>query len=149
MVILAAVDENRDPEKIIKTGHELATAFEEELRVLHVIPEKNAEEHFENIQSIGEFSDVSMTVEIDRAEQIAATLIEQVLGEFSSDKINPVGGIGNPTDEILAQAEAQDARYLIIGGKKRSPVGKATFGSVTQSVILNSDRPTITVMIDD
>jgi nucleotide-binding universal stress UspA family protein len=149
MAIITAVDEKRNPEKIIKTGYELATAFDEELQVLHVIPEQNAEEHFEEIREIDQFNNVSLTAEIDRAEEIAATLTEEVLGDFSTEEVNPIGRIGNPTDEILAASESTDARYLVIGGRKRSPVGKATFGSVTQSIILNSNLPTVTVMTDN
>ncbi|NUE02088.1 universal stress protein [Halorubraceae archaeon YAN] len=52
---------------------------------------------------------------------------------------------GNPSDAILSLAADVDADLLVIGGRKRSPTGKALFGSVTQSVILESDRP-ITVV---
>ena len=48
---------------------------------------------------------------------------------------------GNPSDAILSLATDIDADLLVIGGRKRSPTGKALFGSVTQSVILESDRP--------
>ena len=48
-----------------------------------------------------------------------------------------------PADTILDAAEEYDADLICIGGRKRSPAGKALFGSVTQAVILNSDRPVI------
>lgn len=48
---------------------------------------------------------------------------------------------GDPSDAILHQAEKQQADLVVVGGRKRSPAGKALFGSVTQSVILKSDRP--------
>ncbi|NIB99389.1 universal stress protein [Halobacterium sp. R2-5] len=50
---------------------------------------------------------------------------------------------GDTTDDILADAEEYDVDAIVLGGRKRSPAGKAIFGSVTQSVILNSDRPVV------
>lgn len=146
MVILAPVGEKRDPTHIIETAHELATAFDDELQVLHVLPEKEAEEHFESIQTIDEFSDYSFNIEVDRAEDVAGRFIEGVLGENPSERASAVGRVGDPTDEILAAIDEIEPRYVVIGGKNRSPTGKALFGSVTQSIILNSDRPVVTVM---
>ena len=48
---------------------------------------------------------------------------------------------GDPADTILDLAEEADADLVVVGGRKRSPAGKALFGSVTQSVILNADLP--------
>jgi len=48
---------------------------------------------------------------------------------------------GDPAEQILDVAESEDANLIVVAGRKRSPTGKALFGSVTQSVILNADRP--------
>ena len=50
---------------------------------------------------------------------------------------------GDTEDDILGEAEAYDVDSIVLGGRKRSPVGKALFGSVTQGVILSSDRPVV------
>ncbi|MFC6754742.1 universal stress protein [Halorubrum tibetense] len=52
---------------------------------------------------------------------------------------------GEPGPEIVAAAEEIDADSICVSGRKRSPTGKAVFGSVTQEVILSSDRPVLTV----
>jgi len=44
-------------------------------------------------------------------------------------------------DSILRYAENKGVDEIVLGGRKRSPAGKAIFGSVTQSVILNTDLP--------
>ncbi|MFC6768514.1 universal stress protein [Natrinema soli] len=48
---------------------------------------------------------------------------------------------GDPGTEIVEYAEEADADTIVIPGRKRSPVSKAVFGSVTQDVILKADRP--------
>lgn len=50
---------------------------------------------------------------------------------------------GDPADEILQFAEEYDVDQICIGGRKRSPTGKALFGSVTQDVILGTNRPVL------
>lgn len=52
---------------------------------------------------------------------------------------------GDPAEEILAAAEEIDADLICLSGRKRSPTGKAVFGSVTQSVIRSSERPVLVV----
>lgn len=148
MVILAAVDEKRNPEQVIETAHELAVAFDDELQVLHVIPEKNAEEHFNSLRKVEEFKDASFSIEIERAKKIAETLIDSALEDPDRSKISPIGRTGDPADEIISMAESVGPRYVVIGSRKRTPTGKALFGSVSQSVILTSDYPTVTVRTD-
>jgi len=48
---------------------------------------------------------------------------------------------GDPADRLLETASERDADLIVVAGRKRSPAGKALFGSVTQDVILNADRP--------
>lgn len=53
--------------------------------------------------------------------------------------------IGTPAEAILELADEFDVDAILLGVRKRSPVGKVLFGSVTQAVILDSSRPVITV----
>lgn len=48
---------------------------------------------------------------------------------------------GDPADEILAAADDIGADMIILGGRKRSPLGSLLFGSVSQAVILDAARP--------
>jgi len=52
---------------------------------------------------------------------------------------------GEPADELLAAAADVDANAICVSGRKRRPTGKAVFGSVTQDVILGTDRPVFAV----
>jgi nucleotide-binding universal stress UspA family protein len=50
---------------------------------------------------------------------------------------------GDPESAILDAAEDVAADVILIATRDRSPVGKAVFGSVTQGVILEGDRPVL------
>lgn len=50
---------------------------------------------------------------------------------------------GDPSTEILEYASENDVDLIVVGGRKRSPTGKALFGSVTQDVILTTDLPVL------
>lgn len=52
---------------------------------------------------------------------------------------------GDPAPELLAAAEEVDADAICLSGRKRTPTSKAVFGSVTQEVMLASDRPVFAV----
>ena len=148
MVILATVGERLDPGPAIETGVDLAGAYDDELQVLHVIPEHDADQHFQDLQTIPEFRDLSWDVELDRAADVADGLVRNVLGDDVPSFVSPAGRTGDPAEEIVSAADSLDARFVVVGGRKRSPAGKAVFGSVTQAVILNADRPVVTVMAD-
>lgn len=49
--------------------------------------------------------------------------------------------VGGASEGILEAAAETDADCILIGMRKRSPVGKALFGSVSQRVVLDSKIP--------
>jgi len=46
----------------------------------------------------------------------------------------------DPAAAILGTAADVDAGLIVVAGRKRTPAGKALFGSVTQTVILDAER---------
>lgn len=69
------------------------------------------------------------------------------LGDVMSDSDIEFTCHGRLSDEttagerIVELVEELDADLVVVGGRKRSPTGKAVFGSVAQEVLLNSPRP--------
>lgn len=53
----------------------------------------------------------------------------------------------DPAESIIEIAEDINADWILMAGRKRTPVGKVLFGSVTQSVLLNADIPVTVVPV--
>jgi nucleotide-binding universal stress UspA family protein len=53
-----------------------------------------------------------------------------------------------PAEDLLSIAEASGAELIVIGMRKRSPVGKLIMGSNAQRVLLDSRCPVLTVKAD-
>ncbi|MGY2003033.1 universal stress protein [Blastococcus sp. SYSU DS1024] len=52
---------------------------------------------------------------------------------------------GEAADEVLRVAREVDASVIVIGLRKRSPVGKLLMGSSAQRILLDADRPVLAV----
>jgi nucleotide-binding universal stress UspA family protein len=52
---------------------------------------------------------------------------------------------GEIADEVLRVAQEVDASVIVIGLRKRSPVGKLLMGSSAQRILLEADRPVLAV----
>ena len=50
---------------------------------------------------------------------------------------------GVPAESIIEVATEIDADAICIAGRKRTPTGKLLFGSVSQKVLLNTERPVL------
>lgn len=50
---------------------------------------------------------------------------------------------GDPAEAIVETAEELNADVIVLAARRRSPTGKLLFGSVTQAVILGTDRPVL------
>jgi len=51
------------------------------------------------------------------------------------------GVVGDPGDAVAVLAERVGADRVFVGGRRRSPTGKAVFGSTAQQILLSSPCP--------
>jgi nucleotide-binding universal stress UspA family protein len=58
-------------------------------------------------------------------------------------------GTGTASDAVLSVAQEVGAELLVVGIRRRSPVGKALLGSNAQRIILSARCPVLTVRADD
>jgi nucleotide-binding universal stress UspA family protein len=55
----------------------------------------------------------------------------------------------DPVDAVLDEIRAHDVSRLVIGLKRRSPIGKALLGSISQRLLLESPVPVVAVKLRD
>jgi len=142
---LAVVDAEESTKALVREAGELAAAVDAELVLLHVTTNDEYEEMRQTMESIPN-SPVGYSAQKARkgAEEFAADIGREVLDGIDVD-YESVGALGDEQTEILDTAEEYDCDHLFIAGDKRSPNGKALFGDLTQSIILNFAGPVTVV----
>ncbi len=93
---------------------------------------------------VSEVVDVDLLAqqEANLREEIADLLFEADLGEV--DWTLQVTNGADVAEEIL-HLVPDDAELLVIGARRRSPVGKLILGSATQSLVLRAELPVLVV----
>lgn len=74
----------------------------------------------------------------DLGDRLTATGMEFAVG----------GAVGDHSDSIVGLAEEANVDLIIVGGRQRSPTGKAVFGSTAQKVMLSAPCPVTFVRTD-
>lgn len=140
MVVVAAVDRSEHAERIVNQAGSLAEAYNDSVDIVHVM----SQSEFVDLQT-GSVQQDDNPIEMDRIRQFASDIAEQAVGQISVP-YETVGLVGTPEEEVVRYATDQDARYIIVGPEKRSPTGKAVFGSVAQSILLNANCPVVSLV---
>ena len=74
-----------------------------------------------------------------------ANLTEQLESSGVAYEVKSAGDALDPADELLRAADAADAEIIVIGLRRRSPVGKLLLGSNAQRVLLDAACPVLAV----
>jgi nucleotide-binding universal stress UspA family protein len=131
MSLLAAIDTDRGAEAVVTTGQELATALGEELVVLHVVPEsEDSDRRRDRIEGV-------VVDALGDADGVDLRIVDQPAGRDVP--------LGRTATGILDVADEVDASYIVVGSRKRTPIGKVMLGSVAQLVLINAEVPVVTV----
>lgn len=109
--------------------------------LLHVFDDDELSSTRENIDSDG-----SMTVDELATRKSGVVAAKEVLEDASVEvEVRGTERDAEPADGILSVAEEANADRLYLYGRKRSPTGKAVFGSTLQRVLLNAPVPVTVV----
>lgn len=148
MVIIAAVDRSERAKKAVVEAVKIANAFGDTVHVVHVLSES---EFLELEQT--EVNKSGRAVEMDRVREHAAELGKEASSGATGEDGFPVdveyvGLVGDAVTRIVEYADDQDARYIVVGPRKKSPTGKVLFGSTSQQVLLSASCPAVVTMAE-
>jgi len=139
MVIVAAVDRSDRSGTVFAEAVDLAEAFEEPVHVVHVMSVSGYIDH----QGLG--GESREQIDTRSIKEIATEIADRAIHDCDVS-VKAVGLEGKAAAQIVKYAEEHDARYVVMSARKRSPAGKAIFGSVTQSVLLNASCPVVSTI---
>jgi nucleotide-binding universal stress UspA family protein len=83
------------------------------------------------------------------APQMAAVRAARERLEAAGVTVEVAESSGDPAEVILAVAEEVDADLVVVAARRRSPAGKALFGSTTQALVSRSPLPVLVPGRDD
>lgn len=137
MPVIAAIDRSDRAERVIKAARTLAVNYEVALHVVHV----------------GKLTVGHVLQGTDRTDpgseagrQAAAEFAAEVAGSVEDvDGFEAVGLVGDPATQIIEYAQDQEAEFIVVSGRRRTRLDQALFGGVTQQLVLNADRPVVSV----
>ncbi|RBP68060.1 nucleotide-binding universal stress UspA family protein [Brevibacterium sanguinis] len=128
MTILVGYSPSPEGRAAVDFGIEQARAFDDTLIVLNA--------------GIGETPDERGVATNSDMEELTQTLKSSGI---SHEILQFLRG-NDPVEELLALAEATaDTRMIVIGSRRRSPVGKLIMGSTAQRIILEAEVPVVSV----
>ena len=139
MNILVCYDGSQIAKKALEEGIKVGNALGAEVHIFYSIaPRKDSNEVFEFIKDKAVMETDLAKKEVEKAcqlvEKTGLVCKTHVLLEEKS-----------PGEDIIDFAKRINAKYIVIGVRTQSRVGKLLFGSTAQYVILNSPCPVMTV----
>jgi nucleotide-binding universal stress UspA family protein len=138
MPIVAAVDQSERSKSVIKQARELADVYGVELHIVHV-----GNVSVGNIPS-EKSMDSTASPNITQAKEDASEVVTEVANRIEGlEEFEAVGLLGDPAEELIKYSTEHDAECIVVSGRKQSALGRALFGSVTQSLLLSADRPVV------
>ena len=128
MTILVGSSPSPEGKAAVAFGIDQARAFDDTLIVLNAGIGETPDE-----RGVATNTDMDELKETLRASEVSHEILQFLRGN-------------DPVEELLALAEAtEDTRMIVIGSRRRSPVGKLIMGSTAQRIILEADVPVVSV----
>ena len=138
--ILTAIDFSESSDFAFEYALTLATQFQAELTIMHVINEPVDLRGF----YVPHISFEQLEKEIEEgAEKMMDKFCQTKLGDFTRYKTAIVTGI--PYEEIIRKAEDTDASLIVLGTHGRTGIDHLIFGSTAERVVRSAACPVLTI----
>ncbi|MBC8017329.1 MAG: universal stress protein [Verrucomicrobia bacterium] len=138
--ILIAIDFSENSEYAFEYALTLATQFQAELTILHVINEPVDLRGF-YVPHIS-FEQLEKEIE-DGAEKMMEKFCQTRMGDFSNYRTAIVTGI--PYEEIIKKAEDTVSSLIVLGTHGRTGLDHLIFGSTAERVVRSASCPVLTI----
>ncbi|MEF8780551.1 MAG: universal stress protein [Haloferacaceae archaeon] len=138
-VLLAVGPDEGDPtDRLIEETVELAEPTDATVVIAHVLERDTYEELATKLGFDPDREEVFPT-EVVRRDALVRRIAEELEAAGIATEVR--GAVGDRGEEIVRLAADVGADSVVVGGRRRSPTGKAVFGSVAQDVMLSSPCP--------
>lgn len=139
--ILACVDLSPVSDRVVQQAARLASRIDVELVVLHVAPaEPEWVGYGPGPQPVRDAVARDLRGAHDATQRLAGALRDGGL-----DAVKALTIQGSAPETILAQAEALDAAFVVIGAHHRGRIHELFVGSVAREVLRRTTRPVLVV----
>lgn len=144
LLLAVGPEESDSSDRLARTTVDIAGPSGATVVLLHVFTQEEYESTIDNL-GIRDASEVT----VDDVARRHGT-IRSISRLFEEEGIDYEirGAIGTHADEIVRLATEIESGLVIVGGRGRSPTGKALFGSTAQQVILAAPCPVTLVRSD-
>ncbi|QIO22888.1 universal stress protein [Haloarcula sp. JP-L23] len=137
-ILLAVGPNDKDRiDELAETVTDIAGPTGAEVVIAHVF----TDDEYENVVDRLEFESAAEADPDEVADRHTTVReLEKRLNDAGIE-LSVRGAVGNHGQQIVDLAEEVSADLVVVGGRKRSPTGKAVFGSTAQEVMLNAPCP--------
>jgi nucleotide-binding universal stress UspA family protein len=138
VMLAVGTEDDERTEKLAEEAIAVAEPAGAEVVLTHVF----TDEEFDEVRSrlgVDEASEGSTPDAVAERHTTTRALSKALTAAGVSHSIR--GAVGDHADEVVEAASAVSADRVVVGGRTRSPTGKAVFGSVAQEVLLSSPCP--------
>jgi nucleotide-binding universal stress UspA family protein len=132
MLVAVGPGDDRRVHELASTAVEVARPTDAVLTLVRVFSEDGFEERVANPDDADPHA---IATECDVVRELTTKLDELAI------EYDVKGAVGDESAQIVTLAEELETDRIVVGGRRRSPTGKAVFGSTAQAVMLNAPCP--------